>query len=262
MLVLSRRENDRIVFPALGISVEVMKLTRSRASIGICAPKGIRIVRHELAGEEERRPSCEGLVEAVRQQITTQIHNQVDAATKKLQSAQEDLAAGNTEEALATLAQALAELDRLRSKTQCAESSAETVAESSTGYKISVADDHAARGNRVLLVDRGGEQNDKFLSDLGRRGFHVDLASDPLIVLYELSRQEKPDAILLTAIETEPDQQATVRLIRNCSQHPDVPIVCAAGGLGEDEKSVTTSAKSAADQLRTAIDRRWQHAQN
>ncbi|MBB3209245.1 hypothetical protein FHS27_005083, partial [Rhodopirellula rubra] len=42
MLVLSRGQNDRIVFPSLGISVEVLKINGSRASLGVVAPKGNR----------------------------------------------------------------------------------------------------------------------------------------------------------------------------------------------------------------------------
>jgi len=267
MLVLTRRENDRIIFPALGISVEVMKLGRGRASIGIVAPKGIRVMRHELLADKEPLPSGDGLVEAVRQQVASHIQDEVDAAAHTLQLAQEDLAAGRTEEGLAGLAQALAELDQLRCKTQDDEAIgpepfgfddelnkrgtdqwevAGTVAEPTTGYATSAAGDCEQRSQQVLFVDSSGDQDHELASDLAPLGFHVDHAGDGLAVLYELSRQQKTDVVVLKTMEAE--AQATVRLIRNCSRHPQVPIVFVEG-------SITTriDASDAADQIRSAI---------
>jgi len=53
MLVLSRGTSDRISFPSLGISIEVLKLAGNRARIGIDAPKQIRVVRDELLSESD-----------------------------------------------------------------------------------------------------------------------------------------------------------------------------------------------------------------
>lgn len=250
MLVLSRRESDRIVFPSLGISVEVMKIGRSRVSIGVHAPKGIRVIRHELAGKEEPRPSSERLDAAVRRRITTQFQDQVDAATEKLQITQDDLVSGNTERALTTLGQALEELDRLRHATQTvcddaenvapvkasdlrpsmkrnAESETETVAEPSAGYSLSVADDVTAQANDALPIGPRRQQGGDLKSESGRRGYHVDLTSNLSTMFSESLRHEKPYTVLLTTIDSEPD----------CSQLPDVPLdiplVLAVGELGE-----------------------------
>jgi carbon storage regulator CsrA len=230
MLVLSRRESDRIVFPALGISVEVMKIGRSRVSIGVHAPKGIRVIRHELAGEEKLRPSSEGLDAAVRQRIDGEFQNQVDAATEKLQIAQDELVAGNTQRALATLGQALAELDRLRHKaqsvcdevnqvapvktsvktsdlrpsmTQNAKNQTETVAEPSTGYSLSNAGNLAAAASGELPIGQfgpqGRQQSVDLKSDRGRRGYHVgyrvDLAGNPFLCLMDPCHKRNPKRV-------------------------------------------------------------------
>lgn len=215
MLVLSRRENDRIIFPALGISVEVMKLSRNRASLGICAPKGIRIIRHELLDEMECSPSSEGLVEAIRQRFASQIQDEIESATQKLRTAHEDLVAGDTEQALATIGQAIAELERLRNAAQSAAQSAqnatcddesllqsadqwtvaESIAEPTTGYTNSAAEHTPDEIGRVLWVDPADGQDGDFLSDLGELGFQVDQASDALVTLYEFARQDYSVAI-------------------------------------------------------------------
>lgn len=48
MLVLSRKEGDEILLPELDIVVRVLKIRGKAVSIGIEAPRGIRILRSEL----------------------------------------------------------------------------------------------------------------------------------------------------------------------------------------------------------------------
>ena len=49
MLVLSRREDDKIVFPNLGITVEVLRIAGRSVRLGVKAPANVRVLRHELA---------------------------------------------------------------------------------------------------------------------------------------------------------------------------------------------------------------------
>ena len=49
MLVLTRGRNDRIVFPTLGISLEIVRVAGKRVQIGIDAPEEIPVHRHEVA---------------------------------------------------------------------------------------------------------------------------------------------------------------------------------------------------------------------
>jgi carbon storage regulator len=48
MLVLSRRVNEKIVLPNLGVTVEVIELKGKRVRLGITAPDNVRIARQEL----------------------------------------------------------------------------------------------------------------------------------------------------------------------------------------------------------------------
>lgn len=48
MLVLSRRPGQRIVFPKLGISIEVLKLNGNVARLGITAPPDVDVHREEI----------------------------------------------------------------------------------------------------------------------------------------------------------------------------------------------------------------------
>ncbi len=52
MLVLSRKEGDDVLFPGLDIVVRVLKVRGKTVSIGIEAPRGIRIIRSELEPQD------------------------------------------------------------------------------------------------------------------------------------------------------------------------------------------------------------------
>jgi carbon storage regulator CsrA len=54
MLVLSRRRNEKVIFPTVDISIEVRRITRSRVVLAIAAPSDVPIVRHELVKRPER----------------------------------------------------------------------------------------------------------------------------------------------------------------------------------------------------------------
>lgn len=118
MLVLSRRENEQIDFPALGISVTVLSSSRSRASLGISAPDGVRIVRHEITDEVDLLQDDGRLVNVAKQQIAKHLAALLDdkmrATTKRLESAQQQLSGGKSEAAMRELTAALADLDAIR----------------------------------------------------------------------------------------------------------------------------------------------------
>jgi carbon storage regulator CsrA len=49
MLVLSRTREQKIVFPTLEISIEILQIAGNRVLIGIDAPRDIAVHRHEVA---------------------------------------------------------------------------------------------------------------------------------------------------------------------------------------------------------------------
>jgi carbon storage regulator CsrA len=48
MLVLSRRESEKIFFPDLGISLEIVRVKGNTVRVGIDAPQEVRVLRGEL----------------------------------------------------------------------------------------------------------------------------------------------------------------------------------------------------------------------
>jgi carbon storage regulator len=66
MLVLSRRPNEKIVLPGLGITVQVVSVKPGVVRLGIDAPPAVQVLREELLGRPEptvtvtRRPAERG----------------------------------------------------------------------------------------------------------------------------------------------------------------------------------------------------------
>jgi carbon storage regulator len=60
MLVLSRNRNESVVFPSLGISIEVVRISKGKVILGVEAPKVIPVHREEIAARISRETSCHG----------------------------------------------------------------------------------------------------------------------------------------------------------------------------------------------------------
>jgi carbon storage regulator CsrA len=52
MLVLSRRLDEKILFPELGITVQVTEIKGGKVRLGIEAPAEVRVLREELSREQ------------------------------------------------------------------------------------------------------------------------------------------------------------------------------------------------------------------
>lgn len=249
MLILSRRENDRIVFPALGITVEVRKLTRSRASIGIEAPKGIRVIRQELLDEADEgdfaESATEALTAAVRQQLVSVIKDEIKVATEKLKAAQADLKAGQTEDALESLGQTLANLDGLLAEeftpTSCDRNSvsndwmpvSDVVAETETAYQTTSAGRTPESDLRVFVVD--DPQDQSVAAHLSQYGIHFQCRDEELVAVCDRLRPEKTQIVLLSTIA---DDDSGNRFTGIC-RVGQVPVIATSDDFNHEDVPVT-----------------------
>jgi carbon storage regulator len=60
MLVLSRNRNESIVFPTLGISIEVVRVSKGKVILGVNAPKAVPVHREEIAARMSLENACHG----------------------------------------------------------------------------------------------------------------------------------------------------------------------------------------------------------
>ncbi|MGI9515823.1 MAG: carbon storage regulator [Pirellulaceae bacterium] len=108
MLVLTRREDQKVLFPNLGIAVEVVAIQGNTVRLGIDAPRDIRVVRSELElfpepPESPANDSCAGKIPAAHE-----LRNSLNAANMAIHLAQNQMQQGLSERAEEALDHALA----------------------------------------------------------------------------------------------------------------------------------------------------------
>lgn len=60
MLVLSRKENQRIVFPNLDIAIEILRITGNAVRVGVDAPADVRVLREEICSPQGENAPPQG----------------------------------------------------------------------------------------------------------------------------------------------------------------------------------------------------------
>ena len=211
MLVLSRGQTDKIIFPNLDITVEILRIAGNRVRVGIDAPKDVRVLRHELA---DKQSSAGG--SARTSQLNHALCNRLNSANLALHLLQRQLDAGLAEEAETTLQKALRELDTLN----------ETIG-GNTAARSSTAQDQPTF--RALLVEDDANESELLAGYLRMSGFDVDRAVDGLQALIYLSRHRSPDIVLLDMKMPRLSGPKTVSSIRGNPTYRDVRIFAVSG---------------------------------
>ena len=104
MLILTRRKDQKVLFPNLGITVEVIDISGRQVRLGIDAPQEVRVLRDELMSIAEPLLS---FVDEV------QTRHRVDAVNLAIHLAQNQLRQGLPELASQALDEALENLNAL-----------------------------------------------------------------------------------------------------------------------------------------------------
>lgn len=121
MLVLSRRPDEKVVFPNLGIKVHVLRSTRNTVRLGIEAPREVAIFRDEVApAADEEMPLREWEPEERKtteqwSELKHSLNNRLNTAMLGLHLLQRELQAGDlarTEEAVSLIMRELESLDQ------------------------------------------------------------------------------------------------------------------------------------------------------
>ncbi len=234
MLVLSRSTSDRISFPSLGISIEVLKVAGNRASLGIDAPKHVRVIRDELLDEDSTRQLEDARTESAGESDSRhEYRNRLNRALLSLNLAGKLIEQGETEQGLAALSSGLSGLSQLEASGSNQRSSL-TPPKSEQGAASTISGDGFGEVDaRVLLVDDDENERVLMASYLRRSGIEVTEASDGLQALYALAKDPKPDAVLLDMKMPNLDGPRTVNRIRSSTSYPNLPIYAVTGESAE-----------------------------
>lgn len=224
MLVVSRRPDESIVFPNVGITVKILRVDRKVARIGIEAPKDVRILRHEVSDDFEDFNIDSSLI---RQDQTTsrqelhEIRNRLNSVNLGLHLYRHQAEAGMHNEAQVTFHKVLDELDKIDRK----------IAPLGAAKGKESAPDSAIK---LLLVEDDSTQRELLAGLLEMRGCHVATATDGEDAMDYLSANEWPDFMLLDMKMPRCDGPQTVKRVREASLSPKLKIFAITGSAPEE----------------------------
>ncbi|MCC9605741.1 response regulator [Blastopirellula sp. JC732] len=199
MLVLSRRAKEKIVFPNLAITVELLQVRGKMVKIGIDAPKEVSIIRPDACSEgelEEMKRKAPPLIGS------HQFRNRLNTLNLGLHLCSKQVDAGMTEEAVTTLKRLLAELKELD---VAVGQDRETLRREKSGEN----------GRSLLVVEDDDNERELLAGLLRMYGFNVSVAKDGQAALEHLALNDLPDYVLLDLSMPRFDGPATLRVLRN-----------------------------------------------
>lgn len=209
MLVLTRRADQKIVFPNLGITLQVLRIRGNVVKIGIDAPPSVAVLRHEISeGDAAAPPAPESEADAVRERRHA-MRNRLNAVTVALHLYRKQLENGLANDAEATLQKLMEQLAALDGEIA---GTTEARVRDSGGIGNLVRKAEATK--KALLVEDDRNESELLAGYLRLNGFEVVTAGDGADALEYLQSHAAPEVVLLDMKMPRVDGPKTVELIR------------------------------------------------
>jgi len=225
MLVISRKANQTVVFPTLGIEIEIIRVASRSVKIGLSAPSEVRILRGELRHLVDEAPSSLANAESSTADQAKMKHdrlNQLNQANLALRLVQKQLATGDGSGAEKTLQIALSTFSLLEQQI------------SSTRSPFAAADPQVAStsgqtGKKLALVVEDDPNERSLLAGyLRASGYQVDTVEDGRAALEYLS-QRTPDAVVMDMEMPRLHGRETIAAIRANTKFDDLRLFVVSG---------------------------------
>ena len=214
MLVVSRRTDEEIVFPTIGVTVKILQATANRARLGIDAPAHIQILRGELQSPEPP-PSSHKL------------RNDLNAITLFIEMYERLVQRGDLDRAHQTYLQMLTrlkEIDRNYAPVETVPTPVHPMA-------------------RVLVVEDDDNERELLAGLLRMDGCVVDTVPDGAEAFARLSSSApRPDVVLLDMMLPKIDGPHTLSLIRQHERLNDLTVF-GMSGRRADEVGITVGGR-------------------
>lgn len=234
MLVLSRGRNDKVVFPTLGISVEILRVAGNKVRLGIEAPQEVPIHRHEVsekivANGESPTIKFPTTSETFARQLNHATRNRLNAAALGLHLLHHKIEVGDLSDAETTIFQIFNELKAIEGELD------------GSAPKKAPRQTRAIRGgdvhHRALVVEDDDNERELLAGCLRMSGFEVDTAADGLQAMVRLT-EKSPDVVLLDMRMPRFDGPKTISAIRSNPDYRGLKLF-AVSGMGPDDLSVS-----------------------
>lgn len=212
MLVLSRKESDRIVFPTLGISVEVLRIQGNTARLGIDAPPDIPVLRHEIADLKALLFSADQDTNQQLRELVHAVRGRLDVAAAQLNELHRHFEETGDEKAQRLVLEVFGQLRSLEAEATSA-----------------IDPEHKQRATRALLVEDDANERSLLASYLQMCGIEITAAVDGQDALDFLSLHAAPDVVLLDMHMPRCDGKQLVRRIRADAAMAGIKLIAVSG---------------------------------
>ena len=212
MLVLSRKTNEKIVFPNLGVSLKLLSVRGNLAKIGIEAPKDLAILREALADASENA----GGTPYVPRELRHEVRNRMNTIRLAVELFQRQMEAGLADKAQSTFLKLVHQLESLDQQFGGAKTPAVPAAKQPPHSRVLVVEDDV--NERELL---GGL--------LQLSGWEVATAGDGDEALEYLSSHVLPDFVLMDMRMPRCDGFETICRIRGNPDWADLTVFAVSG---------------------------------
>ncbi len=201
MLVLSRRLNQKIVFPTVGTTVQVVAVKQAVVRLGIDAPENVPVFRQELLEKKGFTISeTENAALVKTNESAHLLNNLLNVNTVGLALLRRQLALGQVDEMNNTLDKIESNLEKIQQRAE----------------RLDSAPPSSARSvkRRALVVEDDRNECELLAGFLRLAGIDVQTAGDGAAALDYLQSEGRPDFLLMDMILPRCDGPTTVRAIR------------------------------------------------
>jgi carbon storage regulator CsrA len=221
MLVVSRRPNEKIVFPDISATVQVVAVKANVVRLGIDAPRDVAVFREEIMERKAREALAPGPPGADLADLRRRLKDRLREAAVGLAVA----GPGQPAEWVAAAEAALAQIDQ---KLRAVEERLAGFAGAPTHRPAKLS-----RARRALVVEDDANERELLAGFLRMAGIDVATAGDGADAL-EYLHKHRPDAVLLDMILPRCDGPTTLRTIRHDPDLRGLRIFGVSGHLPEE----------------------------
>ena len=217
MLVLSRKEDQKIRFPEFGITVQVLQVKGSTVRIGLDAPTEVRIIRDELCDDEN--PGRQRTHRITLPQVQRhELRNQLNGLSIAMQLFKQEVEAGYHEDAESTFQKLVGHLEAI-----CSHDALSSNQKTTSPSELT-----------ALLIEDEPNEREMLAGFLRLQGYQIATAADGVEAMEYLESNIKPSMILIDMQMPRCDGPTMIRMLRQNPAFDGIKIFGISGSTPEE----------------------------
>ena len=248
MLVLTRRNKDKICFPQLGITVHFIRVHSGQVKVGVDAPRDVKILRDEIQGKEDAAKLMDRQMSHLPKDVRHGIRNELHQVSVGLHLYKELMAASLMDEAgdvFEQIQDALGRLDQMQVLNSPPKSAGVPQVESPQVTPPST-EDAVGTSETVVLVEDQTNEREMLASVLRLSHHHVITLANGEEVLEYFENHAAPKYLLMDMQMPVCDGATAIRQLQDAGRLDQTQVFAVSGispeaygvSVGDTESSV------------------------